>query len=56
VDTDANSIPDYLDLDSDNDGIADALEAGADPTLPVDTNGDGVPDSLDLDSDGDGTR
>jgi hypothetical protein len=26
VDTDSDGVPDYLDLDSDNDGIFDAIE------------------------------
>jgi hypothetical protein len=60
-------VPDYLDLDSDGDGILDADEwsAGADDPLagcfaddPVcfdnDTDGDGIPDYQDPDSDGDG--
>lgn len=50
-DTDGDSIPDYLDLDSDNDGIYDAVEAGHGETQ---TNGrltgvvgiDGIADSL----------
>ena len=46
---DADSTPDYLDVDSDGDGITDAVE------LPAgDTDGDGKPDYLDLDSDDDG--
>ena len=47
-DTDGDGIPNYLDFDSDNDGILDSVE-GAD-----DLEGDGVPNFLDLDSDGDG--
>ncbi len=56
TDTDGDSIPDYLDLDSDNDGIQDVLEAGdADPnTPPLDFDGDGLPDYRDPDSDNDG--
>ena len=38
--------PDYLDIDSDNDGIFDVVEGG-DGNL--DTNGDGVIDSTDTD-------
>ena len=41
-----------MDQDSDNDGVGDVFEAGAD--APVDTDGDGMPDYLDEDSDGDG--
>ncbi len=47
-DDDGDGIINALDLDSDNDGIPDIVEAGG-----VDTNGDGVADNL-LDSDGDG--
>ncbi len=54
VDTDGDGMPDFEDLDSDNDGIADAVEAGdADlGTAPVDSDSDGTPDYRDLDSDG----
>ncbi|GIV30859.1 MAG: hypothetical protein KatS3mg029_0210 [Saprospiraceae bacterium] len=56
ADRDGDGIPNYLDLDSDNDGIPDIIEAGG-----VDTDGDGridypipgVPTSL-PDADGDG--
>jgi len=47
-------VADKLDLDSDNDGITDAIEAGADPTNPVNTDGTGGADYLDNDADGDG--
>jgi len=55
-DSDLDGTPDYLDPDSDGDGISDALEAGdADlATAPVDTDGDGRPDFQDVDSDDDG--
>jgi hypothetical protein len=57
-DTDGDGIPDYLDLDSDGDLIADAVEwrtGGCDPTAPLnDVDGDGIPNFQDLDSDGDG--
>lgn len=54
-DTDADGVPDYLDLDSDDDGLSDEEEAGAIPCYgPRDTDGDSVPDLIDLDSDGDG--
>jgi hypothetical protein len=48
-DTDHDGIPDYLDTDSDNDGISDRDEAGDDDprTPPVDRNQDGIPDYLD---------
>ena len=48
VDTDMDDSPDYLDPDSDNDGLPDVLEGNSD------TNMDGTPDYLDTDSDGDG--
>lgn len=45
-DTDHDGIPDYRDLDSDNDSLADRIEAGDDDpkTPPVDTSGTKVPD------------
>jgi hypothetical protein len=47
-DADRDGIINSLDLDSDNDGIADIVEAGG-----VDTNGDGrVDDTADTDNDG----
>lgn len=47
-DTDGDGIEDYLDLDSDNDGIPDIIEAGG-----VDSNNDGrVDDNTDTDNDG----
>lgn len=52
---DGDGYPNHLDLDSDEDGIPDQIEAGdADlASPPVETDGDGQPDFLDLDSDGD---
>ncbi|WP_165731953.1 T9SS type A sorting domain-containing protein [Polaribacter sp. 20A6] len=47
-DTDTDNIPNYLDLDSDNDGIYDILEAGG-----TDDNADGIADNT-SDSDNDG--
>jgi gliding motility-associated-like protein len=47
-DTDKDGIPDFLDLDSDGDGIADSLEGRGD------TDGDQHPNYRDGDSDGDG--
>ncbi|WP_276166174.1 gliding motility-associated C-terminal domain-containing protein [Zobellia alginiliquefaciens] len=48
-DTDGDGIPDYLDLDSEDDGISDMLEAGqgviADPL--ADADGDGLNDAFD---------
>ncbi|MGE0791312.1 MAG: hypothetical protein AB7S26_36900 [Sandaracinaceae bacterium] len=52
-DHDADGRPDYVDVDSDGDGIEDEREC-ADPTRCPDTDGDGAPDYLDLDADGDG--
>jgi hypothetical protein len=55
-DSDNDTFPDYLELDSDNDGILDSVEAG-DPSVatpPRDTDGDGLPDFRDPDSDNDG--
>ncbi len=48
VDTDGDGMPDYLDIDSENDGIPDAIEG------TVDTDGDGVADWRDIDADNDG--
>jgi hypothetical protein len=48
LDSDGDGVPNYLDRNSDNDGIPDVVEA-----LGVDANGDGVIDNL-CDSDGDG--
>ncbi|HUS31272.1 MAG TPA: OmpA family protein [Kofleriaceae bacterium] len=47
--TDADSGPDYVDLDSDNDGIADLYEAGSGC---ADGNADGACDGDDVDHDG----
>ncbi|QOD60894.1 discoidin domain-containing protein [Polaribacter haliotis] len=48
IDTDGDGLPNHLDLDADNDGIPDLVEAGG-----VDTNGDGlVDDTTDADNDG----
>jgi len=53
VDTDADGIIDALDTDSDNDGILDAQEVGPIPTNPLDTDDDSKPDYQDNDSDND---
>jgi hypothetical protein len=47
-DKDGDGVPNSFDLDSDNDGIPDVIEAGG-----VDANGDGVLDNV-TDTDGDG--
>lgn len=66
VDTDGDSIPDFLDQDSDGDGISDVVENGhADPdgdamrddnvlVAVMDFDRDGIPNYRDLDSDQDG--
>ena len=48
VDTDNDSVPDFQDADSDNDGILDEIEG------TVDTDNDGKPNYRDTDSDNDG--
>lgn len=47
-DADGDNIPDYLDSDSDNDGLNDAIEGKGDP------DNDGLPNFIDRDSDNDG--
>jgi len=56
VDTDADGIYDIDDLDDDNDGLLDTVEAAAcSPTAAdCDTDGDGIPNRIDPDSDNDG--
>lgn len=48
---DGDQVPDYLDLDSDNDGILDLVEAGVSSELDSDRNGriDGGPGSVGAD-------
>eukprot|EP01047_Picozoa_sp_COSAG01_P003103 COSAG01_NODE_89_length_27311_cov_22.687061_9_plen_1079_part_00 len=48
ADQDGDGTPNYIDTDSDNDGIDDSIEG------TVDTDGDGKPNYLDTDSDEDG--
>ena len=43
-DTDGDGVADHCDLDSDNDGISDLVESGADASV-VDIDGDGVYDN-----------
>ena len=57
VDTDGDGTPDYLDGDSDDDTIPDAIESGTDGNpneSPVDSDGDGTPNFRDNDSDDNG--
>ncbi len=54
-DTDGDGHPDYADIDSDNDGIIDNIEAqGTSYTPPTgnDTDGDGIDDAYDTDNGG----
>ncbi len=67
-DTDADAHPDFIDLDSDNDGISDQIEAGIDVLIkqgqlaaeqtstnhPLNSDGGEIADYRDLDSDNDG--
>ncbi|MGC6422308.1 MAG: gliding motility-associated C-terminal domain-containing protein [Flavobacteriaceae bacterium] len=48
LDSDGDGVPDALDVDDDNDGILDIVEGNQD------VDSDGIPNRLDLDSDGDG--
>jgi len=48
IDTDGDGTPNYVDVDSDDDGITDAIETNAD------ADGDGFANHLDLDADNDG--
>ena len=50
TDTDGDGTPDYLDTDSDNDGITDAVEDTTSPALVnADTDNDGIDDAIDVD-------
>jgi ELWxxDGT repeat protein len=56
VDTDGDGIPDSVDPDDDNDGVADVDDAfPLDPNESVDTDGDGIGNNADMDDDNDGT-
>ncbi|WP_163325346.1 T9SS type A sorting domain-containing protein [Draconibacterium mangrovi] len=46
---DLDDIPNYADLDNDNDGLPDYLDG-----IGLDTDNDGVPNNFDIDSDNDG--
>ncbi|MDQ6473116.1 LamG-like jellyroll fold domain-containing protein, partial [Flavobacterium sp. LHD-80] len=50
ADNDGDGVPNVNDVDSDNDGIANAVEGSS----TIDTDGDNIPNYLDLDSDNDG--
>ncbi|MFK7933276.1 MAG: hypothetical protein AB8G22_07190, partial [Saprospiraceae bacterium] len=57
TDTDGDGLLDYLDLDSDNDGIVDNIEAAINPLNPqlpagIDSDGDGLDDRFDPDAAG----
>jgi len=49
-DNDCDGIPDWDDIDDDNDGILDVVEGDT----QIDSDLDGIPDSYDIDSDNDG--
>jgi len=53
-DTDSDGIPDYLDLDSDNDWVLDGKERGVFSFIMRDSDEDWLPDFRDRDDDGDG--
>ena len=59
IDSDSDSIPDYIDMDDDNDGVLTKDELGLDNDGDsfldfLDTDGDSIPNHLDTDDDGDG--
>lgn len=55
-DSDKDGIPDYLDIDDDNDGVLTEKEISRDSNGNlIDTDGDGKPNYRDNDDDGDGT-
>ena len=51
-DTDGDGVYNWLDLDSDNDGISDLTESGDSDAIAADTDGDGTLDGADTDEDG----
>jgi fibro-slime domain-containing protein len=53
TDSDNDGIPNYLDTDSDNNGVLDEFEVG-NPANPTDSDSDGIPNYLDTDDDGNG--
>jgi len=50
VDTDLDEIPDYLDLDSDNDNVSDIEEQLLVTLTGLDSDNDGLDDAVDVDS------
>lgn len=52
VDSDYDGIPDYLDLDSDNDGVSDQQETSNLLLMPNDSDNDGINDAFDIDTNG----
>lgn len=56
LDTDGDGIPNFLDIDDDNDNIPTLTEIGGQSASDknLDTDGDGIPNYLDPDDDGDG--
>lgn len=54
ADADGDGLPNARDIDSDNDGILDSIEVGANAYAPRNSDGDARPDYLDIDADNDG--
>jgi len=55
TDTDGDGIPDFQDLDDDNDGVNDSLDAfPLNPNETLDTDSDGIGNNADTDDDNDG--
>ncbi len=55
ITSDSDLLPDYLDIDSDDDGISDAIEYGVDTSaidFTVDSDSDSIPDVMDVSSGG----
>jgi len=53
VDSDKDGTPDYMDEDSDDNGILDSVEVGT-PSAPSDSDSDGIPNFQDTDDDNNG--
>lgn len=47
-DPDGDGLPNYMDLDSNGNGIPDRIEAGDNLNAPVDGNGNGIPEFLEM--------